>query len=389
MKILVLTSRFPYPLEKGDKLRVFYQIKELSKQHELILCSLSDEKVCPEFIDQLKPYCSKIYVYRIYKYAIYLKLIPSFLFGNSLQVSYFYNYFIKKKIEKLIYSAKPDHIYCQLIRMTEYVKDINHIDKSLDFMDALSMGMKRRAIDSPFPLNIIFREEARRLSAYESQIFYDFDLCTIISEQDRSYIANAQRNEIAIVPNGVDLSTFEFTDNNNRPYDLLFVGNMSYYPNVKAAEYLAKNVIPVLHKKGYKLKLTIAGANPNQQVKNLQNEWVEVLGWVNSIQEVYNNAKVFVAPLFHGSGLQNKILEAMACGVPVVTTKQTNNAVGAMPDSEILLAEDEISFSEQILYLLNNPKQYENLQLNARTFVEQNFSWEYFVNQLNQKIIET
>ena len=118
MKIFVLLSRFPYPLEKGDKLRVFHQIKELSKNHEIVLCALSDEPVSKNSYEVLKQYCSRIEVIRLYKIQIFFNLLIKLLFSKeSLQVSYFYNKSAQKKINKLIEETKPDHLYCQLIRV--------------------------------------------------------------------------------------------------------------------------------------------------------------------------------------------------------------------------------------------------------------------------------
>ncbi|MGB0430433.1 MAG: glycosyltransferase [Bacteroidia bacterium] len=386
MKILILTSRFPYPLEKGDKLRVYHQIKGLAKEHEIILCSLSDKKVKQEYYDQLKPYCKSIHVFVLSKLGSYIRVLWWFLKGKCIQLAYFTNSRVKTQIEEVIFNEKPDHIYCQLVRMAEYVSDIFHIPKSIDYMDAFSKGMERQAADSPFPLSYVYGQEAKRLKEYESKVYYDFELRTIISEQDRSYIKNPFKENIEIIPNGVDINGFSYQKRTLKPVDLLFVGNMSYYPNVKAAEYLVDQIKPALAQKGYSLKIEIAGANPAQQVLELNGENVKVSGWVDDIVETYHSAKVFVAPLFHGSGLQNKILEAMACGVPVITTTQTNNAIKAKPNSEILLADNAQEFAMAIIKLMGNSSEYSILQKNARTFVEQNYSWNVFVSKLNNAI---
>ena len=386
---MVLTSRFPYPLEKGDKLRVYHQIVGLAKTNEIILCSLADRPVSEEHLDQLRPYCSSIHIFRLSKWLIYPRIIRWFLKGESIQVGYFTNYLIRKKITKLIFSENPDHIYCQLVRMAEYVKDIFHVSKTLDYMDAFSKGMERRAADSPFPLSYIFKKESKYLRDYEAKVFYDFDLCTIISEQDRDYIKNPYGDQIKVVPNGVDTNTFSFEEKPKAEVDLLFVGNMSYYPNVKAAEYLVQKIDAILKTKGKKLKINIAGANPSPQVQALAGENVEVSGWVDDIVATYHSARIFVAPLFHGSGLQNKILEAMASGVPVITTTQTNNAIKASPGEELILADDAESFVLAIERLLEDEAYFMELRMKARKFVEQNYSWDVFVKVLLDEMKKT
>lgn len=389
MRIMVLTSRFPYPLEKGDKLRIYHQIKGLAKEHDVILCALTDKTVSDKDKAELEPFCEEIHVFKLSKLGSYWRVFWWFISGKSIQLAYFTNRKIKREIENIIFEKNPDHIYCQLVRMANYVRDIFHVPKSIDYMDAFSKGMERQASDSPFPLSYVYNQEAKRLKEYESRVFYDFQLRTIISEQDRSYIHNPFKERIQIVPNGVDTTTFNFSTEEGKMADLLFVGNMSYYPNVKAAEYLVQNIKPLLDSGSRKCKVEIAGANPSPQVLELDGNGVNVCGWVDNIVQTYHGAKIFVAPLFHGSGLQNKILEAMACGVPVITTTQTNNAIKAKSNQELLLANDAEEFANAIIKLLSDEELYHNLQNNARTFVEQNYSWNVFVSNLNEAIKKT
>lgn len=385
MKIFVLTSRFPFPLEKGDKLRIYHQIKHLSQRNQIVLCALSDHPVKDEWLDELRPFCENIYIFRIVKWFSFARAILVFLLGGSLQLGYFHRWFLFRKVRKLIYKEKPDHIYCQLIRMADYVKDINHVPKTLDYMDAFSVGMKRRAGDSKFPMNRAFTKEALRLRAYESGFIHDFDVSTIISEQDREFIKAIGSENIRVVRNGVDTEVFSANlDEVTKDIDVLFVGNLSYYPNVKAAEYLAEKVFPLLQEKYPQIKVAVAGANPSAQLQKLNKPGFEILGWVDNIVTVYRRAKIFMAPLFHGSGLQNKILEAMACGVPVISTSLTNNAIGANTPSEILLADDAEGYLQQTIRLFESPHEYDALIDNARNFVVENYSWETFVKQLEE-----
>jgi len=177
MKIVVLVSRFPYPLEKGDKLRAFHQIKELSKNHDVILCALSDSKVEEEHLTVLQEFCHTVEVIQLSKIKIYWNLLRQLLFTDkSLQVAYFYNKSAHQKINNLIKKHQPDHIYCQLIRVTEYVKGLN-VKKTLDYMDALARGMERRIENAPFYLKPFLKIETTRLKRYEHLIFNEFDNC--------------------------------------------------------------------------------------------------------------------------------------------------------------------------------------------------------------------
>lgn len=142
MKLLVLTSRFPYPLEKGDKLRVYYQLRELAKAHEIVLCALTDEEPTSENFNVIQSFCSKVYILHRSKFTIYKNIIYSFLNGMPVQVGYFFDKKLKADFEKIVKAEQPDHIYCQLIRTANYVKDIN-LPKTIDYMDTFSIGAKR------------------------------------------------------------------------------------------------------------------------------------------------------------------------------------------------------------------------------------------------------
>jgi len=389
MKLFVLLSRFPYPLEKGDKLRAFHQIKELSKQHEIVLCALSDQKVAQSSIDKLQEYCKAIHIIRLPKWRIYWNLFWQLLFTDkSLQVVYFYNKSAQKKITKLIQEHQPDHIYCQLIRVTEYVKNIP-IPKTLDYMDALARGMERRIALSPFYIKWFLTTETTRLKRYEHQIFDTFDNLTIISEQDKNLIVHIKNDAIQIIPNGVDYEMFKFQENCKKKYDLIFTGNMAYPPNIDSVIYLVNEVMPLVWKKYPTIKLVIAGAEPDKKVLQLASENVEITGWVKDITTYYAAAKIFVAPMQIGTGLQNKLLEAMAMQIPCVTSQLANNALGAEHQNSILIGNQPEEYCEHIISLLENKNIYNNIATTGYDFVKKNYTWEGTTEKLNELIINT
>ncbi len=375
MKIFVLVSRFPYPLEKGDKLRAFHQIKELSKKHEIVLCALSDEKVSNSSIEKLKQYCVQVEVIRLYKLKIYWNLLMQLLFGKkSLQVSYFYSAGAHKKIEDLIEKVKPDHIYCQLIRVTEYVRDLK-IEKTLDYMDAFARGMERRVENAPFYLKPFLKIETKRLKRYEHDVFNDFNHTSIISNQDKELIVHIKNHEIKVIPNGVDYSTFQFKEVEKK-YDLIFTGNMGYPPNIDSAVYIVNEIMPLLWQKFPNVNLAIVGATPDARVKALQTNKVTVTGWVEDISDYYAASKIFIAPMQIGTGLQNKLLEAMAMKLPCITSKLANNALGAIHEKDALIGETPEEYVNHIVNLLENQELYQKLSENGYEFVKQNYTWE-------------
>ncbi len=389
MKLFVLLSRFPYPLEKGDKLRAFHQIKELSKQHEIVLCALSDQKVAQSSIDKLQEYCKTIHIIKLPKWKIYWNLFWQLLFTDkSLQVVYFYNKSAQKKINRIITEYQPDHIYGQLIRVAEYIKNIP-IPKTLDYMDALARGMERRIAQSPFYIKWFLTTETTRLKRYEHQIFDAFDNLTIISEQDKNLIVHIKNDTIQIIPNGVDYEMFKFQENFEKKYDLIFTGNMAYPPNIDSVVYLVNEVMPLVWEKYPDVKLVITGAEPDKKVLQLASENVEVTGWVKDITTYYAAAKIFVAPMQIGTGLQNKLLEAMAMKLPCVTSQLANNALGAEHQNSILIGNEPEEYYEHIISLLENKNLYNDIATSGYDFVKKNYTWEGTTQKLNELIINT
>src|SRR5690554_159648 len=382
MKIGILLSRFPYPLEKGDKLRIFHHIKALSKNHDIYLCALSVGKVSPENIKVLQAYCKEVKVIQLTKIGIFLNLFYSLLFTKlPLQVAYFFNRNAKQSILGFFRLHKIDHLYCQLIRVAEYVTQYNDVPKTLDYMDALSRGMERRIKSAKFFVKPFVKIESMRLKRYEHFIFAAFDEKTIISAQDRDLIVHSKNHGIHIIPNGVDQEFFKATSVPKK-YDLLFTGNMSYPPNVNCVQYVVKEIMPLIWKRKADATFVIAGATPSLAVQKLASEKVIVTGWVSDIRDYYSQAKVFLAPMQIGTGLQNKLLEAMAMKLPCVTSALANNALGAQHNKELIVGEEAEDFATAALQLLENPKVAMEVAQKGQRFVQKNYNWETSTTKL-------
>lgn len=382
MKILVLLSRVPYPLEKGDKLRAFHQIKRLAERHEIVLCCLNDGRLHREAVEKLRPYCCEIKIIPLSKIMIFLNIVAGVFSPRPFQVSYFYHKKAQKIIDRLVEKHLPRHIYCQLVRVSEYAKKYTIIPKTLDYMDALSTGAARRVENAPFYLKPLLRAEALRLKNYESAIFTKFENKTIISEQDRQLIPHPNKEAIQIIPNGVDTGFFKPMER-EKDFDLVFTGNMNYPPNVDSAQYLAKEILPLLLKKYPGMKLLISGANPAWKVRLLASENVTVTGWMEDIRESYARAKIFIAPMRTGTGLQNKLLEAMAMGLPCLTSSLANNALGAKAGDEILISDSPQGYAEAIEKIFSDVNFYHKIAENGYRFVHRNFNWDVNVDKLN------
>ena len=296
---------------------------------------------------------------------------------KPFQVGYFFQKRIKHKVLEQIEAFSPDVIYCQLVRVAEYVKDIHNISKTIDYMDAFSKGMLRRSEIEKGIKKYLLKLEGERLRIYENRIFDYFDNHTIISEQDRFYIGHSNNHTIKVIENGIDSGFFDYEKDPQKEYDLVFVGNLNYAPNISCCEFLIEQLYPELIKETPGLKVLLAGANPHERIssKIKDNPNIELSGWVEDIRDSYLSGKVFVAPLFIGTGLQNKLLEAMALGVPCITTSLANNALGAQVNSEVLIADSVQDFVKSIHELKTDDAKYAEITTNAKAFVKQHFNW--------------
>jgi polysaccharide biosynthesis protein PslH len=383
MRILFLTSRFPYPLEKGDKLRAFYQIVELSKRHEIILAAVSDKIVSEEDLDALKPFCKKILIHNLSKVKLIGNLTKALLNGKPFQVEYFFSEEFKTRIEKIVEEQQPHAIFCQLVRMAEYVKDINQVPKTLDYQDAFSKGLERLVKSSGILKKLPVRMEWKRMEKYERKIFDAFDNKIIISEQDRKLIPHPKHEEIKIIPNGVDLNYY-VPMQREKKYDLIFAGNMNYPPNIESALYIAQKIMPLLLQKKPDTKLVIAGATPANEILKLESKNIHVTGWVDDIREVFAESRLHIAPMLISIGLQNKILQAMAMKIPCIVSSLANNAIHAPTDDCLLIGNHPEEYVEQILLLLYDQMLYNKLSENAYEFVHKNFDWAAMVAPLEK-----
>lgn len=375
----MIVSRFPYPLDKGDKLRAFYQLRELNQKYRVTLVALTDFDIDKKDLEMVRKYCEKIEIIKLNWFSKITQMMLCAFSQKPFQVGYFYNIKAKNTINSLIQENNYKHIYAQLIRTSEYVKSIHHIQKTLDYMDALSVGIKRRIDLQPFYKKWLFKIEAKRLAKYEREIFDYFENKTIISEQDRLLIQHPDAKEIQCIPNGIDESFLQF-DHITKDVDLIFVGNMSYPPNIEAVVYINNSLLPQLSN----TKLLISGASPSKIIQQIANENknIHLTGWIDDIRHSYARGKIFIAPMFIGTGMQNKLLEAMAMGLPCITTPLANNAIQATHRTNILVAETKEEFIHYIQELLADEELRNSLGKNAQMFIKENYSWKTSTNKL-------
>ena len=383
MKILVALPRFPYPLLKGDQLRAFYFLQELSKDHELYVLCVSDSR-CQDHEIQVKSFCKHLEIIILNKFRLLKNLTEALFSDIPFQVAYFKHPQFKRRFAEICEAIKPDICFVQLIRMGPNIPDTCQVPRYLDYMDCFTAGYEKRAKLSNWFMRFWVSVEAKRLRKYEGVIFSRFQGHSIISEADKAALPEAIRQQITIIPNGVSSYFFEeLPQKTEREYLVIFTGNMGYYPNIEAVRYLVNQIMPIIWQEIPTAKVCIAGANPASEVLKLaKDKRVTVTGYVPDIRLWLLNATCFVAPLFSGSGLQNKLLEAMAVGVPVITSSMANAALKAPKTTAILEANSPQEFAQAILKLTKTKDQNKSLIMNAREYIHQQYHWPTITKKL-------
>jgi polysaccharide biosynthesis protein PslH len=389
LRIAVLLSRFPYPLERGDKLRAYHQIKYLSKFHEIYLFAVNEENIEAAWIAELQPYCKKIFTNTISVKDKILGGTFSLLKGWPLQSGICYKSSFESKLIKSIKEFNIELLYCQLIRMAPYCESLA-IPVVLDYMDAMGESMLKRSSLVSFPLNLIYKFESNRVRKYEMKCSNLFEGLTIISESDKAALELAKTKNIKVISNGIDTEIFFDDPKIEKLYDIGFIGNLGYLPNIEAVEYIVDKVSKLYYKKyNHRLNILIAGARPDVRIKKLASEDIVIKGWVENIVPSYQSIKILCAPIFSSTGQQNKILESMACAVPVICNAIMNKAIGAVDGTSIVTSDHLEDTVSTIYKLLNSPDYLMKLGKEGQSFVVANYAWDSVTAILNEFIENT
>lgn len=385
LKVLFLTSRYPFPLEKGDKLRVFHLMREMSKHHDVYLAAIHDRTPTEYEFRQLDPYCEEIRVFPLRPFHRLIGLIRAFFTGKPFQVGYYTHRKIHRKINAWLDEGQFDLVFTHMIRVAEYVRHRSDF-RILDYMDALSKGMERREESERFPLRWLVHSEFKRLKRYESELMEDFDRYTMISDQDKHCIDHPDKENITILPNGVDMDFWTGEPDADKKYDLLYCGNMKYPPNIESAKFTAEKVLPLLHEDDPDINFVIAGADPAKSVRQLESDRVIVTGWMDDIREAFNASKIMVAPMLISIGLQNKILQGMAMRIPCVISSLANNAIQA-PEDCVIIADRPEDYAQAVRFLLDNPEKAREMTDRAHDFCSEKYGWRY-ATRVIEKMVE-
>ncbi len=381
MKILFVTCRLPYPPLKGDQLRAFHQLRLLSRGHDVDLVCLAIDPPQVDQIAELKRFVRRLEVVPLHRWSIVRNAVLSVPSRLPVQVGIFQSRDLNDTITRLMRENKYDIAHVQLARMYDTLSRIRGLPLICDFVDALSENMKRRANSDRPPLNWMARIESRRMSELETDIVKRCAATVIVSERDAEAIRAEPRP--VVIPNGVDLEKFPYRPSVGRT-GVVFSGNLGYFPNSDAAMHLIRDVMPLVWRKEPGLAVVLAGANPPRSLWRVASgRPVQITGFVPDMGSVIAAAAVTAIPLRAGSGLQNKVLEAMASGVPIICYPRAVEGIpNFVPDIHGIVVRTPQEMAEKILSVLRVREEAERLARAGRDLVERLYGWEASVGML-------
>lgn len=388
MKILFIANRFPYPPFRGDKLKIYNLAKRLAKKHELHLITFTEQRSDTQYLPELEAIFSKIEIIHLPKLQSVFNVGVGMLGQLPLQVNYFKSSAFKNRLAHLLSEHQYDAVHVQHLRMAQYAIPYKNLFRILDLPDAFSLYWQRRKdVPRSFFTRLLDNIESKRVLKYEKYILNAFNLNLVCSNEDLKFLENKHNiQNIRLLPNGVDTDKFKpMAHDYSHAHTLLFTGNMDYAPNVDAVLYFASDVFPLIKQSMPDVKFVIAGQRPIDKVKALDNQNdIQVTGFIPELSEMYNSASVVVAPLRFGAGTQNKVLEAMAMGIPVVCSNIGFEGLGIQDGEGAYMRTDATSFAAQVVELLKDAQLRESVGKKGVEVIQKNFSWDTVSNTLEQ-----
>ncbi len=377
MKILYVCHRFPFPPKRGGKIRPFNMIRHLSRQHDVTVASLARSDDEANEGQGIAPHCAHYEIGRVYAVVQTLRMMARLPTLAPSSMGFFYSPSLARRVTGLLREQRFDLIFVHCSSVAQYVEHVRDIPKILDFGDMDSQKWLEYARYKPFPFALGYHLEAKKLERAEKRLSRRFDMCTTTTRAEWETLESFGTGAASDwFPNGVDSEYFVPSDEPYDPDTITFVGRMDYYPNQDCMFDFCARTLPRLQAGRPALKLVIVGADPSSAVKRLGKlPGVTVTGSVPDVRPFLRRAALMVAPLNIARGTQNKILEAMAAGTPVVTSRVAAGGVDASSPEHFLVASTPEEYTAMILRIIDDPAERARLSAAGRARMLSHHAW--------------
>jgi polysaccharide biosynthesis protein PslH len=390
MKVLFVCHRLPFPPQRGGKIRPFNIIRHLSQRHEVTVASLARTKDELEAGAGLRNYCSNVIAETISAPAALARMVARLPTPTPSSMGYFYSPALAKRVTAELAKTRFDFIFVHCAFVAGYVADVTSARKLLDFGDMDSQKWLAYAKNRAFPMSLGYYLDGTKLRRAEARLARQFDVCTCTTRAELEVLESYGTGVPADwFPNGVDTEYFKPADAPYRPDSVCFVGRMDYYPNQEGVIGFCRDVLPLIRARRPGVTLEIVGAEPPAKIRELGRlPGVTVTGSVPDVRPYALASAVSIAPLKIARGTQNKILEAMAMGVPTVSSAAAAGGVDGEPGRNLLTAGTPREFADAVLYVLENPAERQRLSEAARARVLSHHSWKQSMAKLDRIVEE-
>ncbi len=390
MRIAYLTSRLPYPPIGGDRLRAYYFLRHLLRSHEVTLYAIgsplrgSRDGSCSELAgleQRLFPLSSVQYGWNALK---------SLFSSLPLQVKLYETRQLSRALTADVERGRIDLLFVHLLRMAEFARPFSHLFRILDMTDSIHLNYSRMSLKRLSPLWLAAQMDRERLARYEAVVPGWFDKILITSAVDQDWVQKRSgHTNFVLVPQGVDLENFPMPCQPAKTKRIVFFGKLDTLPNADAAVYFAREVFPLVKQSVPEAEFLVVGWDPPQAVRGLaRSPGVAVRANVPDVQPEVAQSAVSVAPMRFGAGMQTKIVESLALGVPVVASAEAGLAFGDLGQGPILVGRTAEELAEHVVHVLSDDAFRERLRRAGRSLVESKYSWEQVLAPLDRILEE-
>lgn len=386
MKILFFTYDFPYPTNTGGKSRAYNLLKYGKKNDTFVLFSFVRDDFREEYIENIKQIgIRNIHLFKRRKLKN-IKNLSAIVSNNSIFNTLYYDKAVHAKLKKLIISEKIDLVHFESFYTSFYLKkDIREIGaKLICGEENIEYKIYEDYVNNvaPWFLRPLYGIESRKIREEEEKIWSEADLCLAVTQPEAEYIEKISNTKCSVIENGIDPDYFIYRPKvQSFGKNILFVGNFTYYPNFDAIKYFYQDIFKNMEDKD--VTLTIIGKKSGT-LPFAKDKMIKTIEYVEDIREYYYNADIFVSPVRFGGGTNFKLLEAMACGTPVIADRARITSIGAQEGTHLLTAGNANEFSKCIKQFTYDHELRYNITRNAREFVEKKYSWILIGQKLNK-----